>query len=132
MSKKILITGASAGFGKMTTETLLEKGHTVVASMRNADGRNKEIADQLRSAGASIVEIDVSDDSSVEQGVKAANEAVGGLDVVVNNAGVGVLGLQEAFTPEDWRRLFEINVFGVQRVGQFKICFGFVRGQQTF
>ena len=45
MSKKVLITGASAGFGKLTTATLLEKGHNVVASMRGADGKNKVLAD---------------------------------------------------------------------------------------
>ena len=46
----------------------------------------------------------------------AAVEQAGGLDVVINNAGVGVLGLQEAFTIDDWQKLFDINVFGVQRV----------------
>jgi NAD(P)-dependent dehydrogenase (short-subunit alcohol dehydrogenase family) len=118
MSQKVLITGASAGFGKLTTHTLLEKGHTVVASMRGADGRNKEAADELRSAGASVVEIDVTDDASVEQGVKAATDAAGGLDVVVNNAGVGVLGLQETFEIEDFKKLFDVNVFGVQRMNR--------------
>jgi NAD(P)-dependent dehydrogenase (short-subunit alcohol dehydrogenase family) len=118
MSKKVLITGASAGFGLLTTKTLLERGHTVVASMRSPAGKNGEIAGELRSAGASIVEIDVTDESSVETGVKAATEAAGGLDVVVNNAGVGVLGLQEAFVTEDWQKVFEVNVFGVQRLNR--------------
>ena len=118
MSQKILITGASSGFGKMTAQTLLAKDHTVVASMRDPGGRNKAIADELASAGAHIVEIDVTTDSSVDSGVKEAVKAGGGLDVLINNAGIGVLGLQESYTPDDWRRLFEINVFGVQRMNR--------------
>ena len=118
MSQKILITGASGGFGKLTAKTLLEQGHSVAASMRNAEGRNKEHADELSAAGATIVEIDVTDTNSVNEGVQKAIDALGGLDVVINNAGVGVLGLQEQFTPEDWQRLFDINVFGVQRINR--------------
>ena len=116
MSKKILVTGSSGGFGALTVKALLEQGHSVVASMRNTATKNKEIADELSAAGANIVEIDVTSDDSVNTGVSEAIEMMGGLDVVVNNAGVGVLGLQENFTIDDFKRLFEINVFGVQRV----------------
>ncbi len=116
MGKKILITGSSRGFGTLFVNTLIEKGHTVIASMRGMDGRNKEAAEQLRSAGAHVVEIDVTDDASVEQGVAQAVEAAGGIDVLINNAGFGVVGLQEAFPPSDWQRVFDVNVFGVQRV----------------
>ncbi len=118
MSKIILITGASGGFGKLTTLTLLKNGHTVVASMRGVKDKNKQITEELETAGARIVEIDVTNDTSVNQGVKTAIEMTGGMDVVVNNAGVGVVGLQETFTPEDWQKLFDINVFGVQRVNR--------------
>ena len=61
MSKKILITGASGGFGKLTVNTLLQGGHQVVASMRNPEGKNKAVAEELKNAGAHIVEIDVTD-----------------------------------------------------------------------
>jgi len=115
---KILITGASGGFGKLTVKTLLEKGHQVAASMRNPEGRNQAHAEELSAAGASIVEIDVTSTDSVNQGVQAAIDQLGGLDVVINNAGIGVIGLQEQFTPEDWQRLFDINVFGVQRMNR--------------
>ena len=53
MGKKILITGTNTGFGRMFADTLLKNGHTVVAAMRDVDGRNKEAADGLREAGAS-------------------------------------------------------------------------------
>ena len=118
MSKKVLITGASGGFGKLTVHTLLQQGHQVAATMRNPEGRNKAIADELRNAGAHIIELDVTDDASVNNGVKQVIDSLGGIDVVVNNAGVGVLGMQEHFTPEDWQKLFDINVFGVQRVNR--------------
>jgi NAD(P)-dependent dehydrogenase (short-subunit alcohol dehydrogenase family) len=121
MSQKILITGSSSGFGKLIAITLLKNGHTVVASMRSADTKNKAAADELKAAGAHIVEIDVTDDNSVSRGVEQAIKLAGGLDVVVNNAGVGVLGFQEMFTPDDWKKLFEINVFGVQRVNRAAI-----------
>ncbi|MBT8219469.1 MAG: SDR family oxidoreductase [Bacteroidia bacterium] len=118
MSKKILITGTSGGFGKLTAKTLLEQGHNVAASMRDSHGRNKEHADELKAAGALIVDIDVTNTVSVNDGIEQIMDAMGRLDVVVNNAGVGVLGLQEQFTPEDWQKLFDINVFGVQRVNR--------------
>jgi NAD(P)-dependent dehydrogenase (short-subunit alcohol dehydrogenase family) len=118
MSHKILITGASSGFGKLTTLTLLKQKHEVVASMRDVNGRNRSNADELAAAGAKIVEIDVTDDASVRHGVEAAIAAAGGLDVLINNAGIGVMGLQENFTAEDMQRLFDINVFGVQRMNR--------------
>lgn len=112
----VLVTGASGGFGKLTVMSLLKRGHTVVATMRDLRGKNGAQADEFLGAGARVVEMDVALDGSVSVGVSKALEAVGGLDVVVNNAGIGVLGVQEAFTPEDWQRLFNVNVFGVQRV----------------
>jgi len=118
MAKKILITGAGSGFGKLTTSALLACGHTVVASMRDIDGRNKPVAEELSASGAHVVEIDVTDDDSVITGVQQATDLAGGMDVLVNNAGIGVMGLQEAFTAADWQRLFDINVFGVQRMNR--------------
>lgn len=121
MSQKVLITGANGGFGKLTVHELVKQGHQVAASMRGIDGRNKEIADEFRAAGVKVVEIDVTDDGSVESGVAEAISQLGGLDVVVNNAGLGVIGFQEQFTPEDFRKVFDINVFGVQRVNRAAI-----------
>lgn len=121
MSQKILITGANGGFGKLTVHSLLEKGHTVTATMRYIEGRNREHADEFRNAGAHVVEMDVTIDENVEKGVALAVEYMNGLDVVINNAGTGVLGMQEQFTIEDWKNLFDINVFGVQRVNRAAI-----------
>lgn len=118
MKMKVLITGANGGFGKLTVLSLLKNGHHVAASMRGINGKNKESAEELTNAEATVVEIDVTNNESVLNGVADAIQQLGGLDVVINNAGVGVSGMQEHFTPEDFQKLFDINVFGVQRVNR--------------
>jgi NADP-dependent 3-hydroxy acid dehydrogenase YdfG len=118
MSKKILITGASGGFGKLITLTLLKNGYQVVASMRDTEGRNKDVADELHNAGAKIVSIDVTNEASVTTGLTQAIKELDGLDVLINNAGVGVIGLQECYTAQDFQKIFDINVFGVQRMNR--------------
>ncbi len=118
MPQSVFITGANGGFGRLTTLSLLDAGHRVVATMRNIDTRNLAAADELRTAGADVVELDVTDDTSVENAVANAVELLGGLDVIINNAGVGSIGLLETFTPADWQAVFDINVFGVQRVNR--------------
>ncbi len=115
---KVIVTGANGGFGALTVKTLLEQGHSVVATVRNPEGRNKAAAHELSAAGAIVVDMDVTSEESVNAGVAEAIDKMGGLDVVVNNAGIGVLGIQEQFTTDDFIRLFDVNVFGVQRVNR--------------
>ena len=116
MSRKILITGASGGIGKLTSIALAEKGNQVVGTMRSLKGKNAEATEQLKAAGVQLVEMDVTDIASVNQGVEAAIQLLGGLDVVINNAGIGSIGIQEFFTVEDMHKVFDVNVYGVQRV----------------
>src|SRR4029077_860866 len=112
MSKTILITGASSGFGRDTAETLRRAGHTVYASMRGAQGKNHEAADALRKLGIETVELDVSD-ASVEARVKNVLAKAGKIDVLVNNAGIGSAGVTEAFTAEQAKVIFDTNVIGL-------------------
>src|SRR5712675_2549024 len=116
MSKTILITGASSGFGRDTAETLFRAGHTVYASMRGAQGKNREAAEALRKLGIMTVELDVSDDASVEAGVKKVLVEAGKVDVLVNNAGIMSAGVTEAFTAEQAKVSFDTNVIGLLRV----------------
>jgi NAD(P)-dependent dehydrogenase (short-subunit alcohol dehydrogenase family) len=116
MKQKIILTGAAGGFGVLIAQSLLRNGHEVVAAMRDLKGRNRTQAAELQAGGAHVAEMDVTDDRSVDDCVQAAIRHLSAVDVVINNAGIGVLGLQEAFTTDDWKRLFEVNVFGVQRV----------------
>ncbi len=115
MSKTILITGTSSGFGRDTAETLAHAGHRVFAAMRGVADRNRLHAEALRAKGIDVVEIDVTDDASVEHGVASVLAQAGRLDVLVNNAGIGSAGISEAFTADQLRALFDVNVFGIQR-----------------
>jgi NADP-dependent 3-hydroxy acid dehydrogenase YdfG len=116
MSKRILITGASSGFGRDTAETLHRAGHTVYASMRGTQGKNRAAAEGLRELGIKTVELDVRDDASVEAGVKNVLAEAGEIDVLVNNAGIASAGVTEAFTAEQAKAIFDTNVIGLLRV----------------
>lgn len=113
---KILITGAAGGFGLLTTKQLIQDGHTVVGTARDISGRNKTKASELEKLGATVVEMDITNDTSVNRGVETAAQKMNGIDVLINNAGVGVLGLTETFTTDDFKKVFEVNVFGTHRV----------------
>jgi NADP-dependent 3-hydroxy acid dehydrogenase YdfG len=116
LSKRILITGASSGFGRDTAETLHRAGHTVYASLRDAQGKNRAAAEALRELGIKTVELDVRDDASVEAGVKNVLAEAGEIDVLVNNAGIASAGVTEAFTAEQAKAIFDTNVIGLLRV----------------
>jgi NAD(P)-dependent dehydrogenase (short-subunit alcohol dehydrogenase family) len=123
-SRTVLITGSNSGFGRLTAETLAAKGHTVFASMREVSGKN---AEQARALGAwaeaknvrlHVIELDVTDDASVTRAVQQAIAIAGRIDAVVNNAAAGAFGLVESYAPAQMRDLFEVNVFGAQRVNR--------------
>ncbi|MBL4732590.1 MAG: SDR family oxidoreductase [Rhizobiaceae bacterium] len=116
MAQKILITGTNGAFGALVVNKLLDAGHAVAASMRDVSGRNATSAEALRTAGAHVVEIDITDNASVEAGTNSAIAALGGIDVLVNNAGTGAHGILEAFTPEQLLQLYDINVVGTHRM----------------
>jgi NAD(P)-dependent dehydrogenase (short-subunit alcohol dehydrogenase family) len=117
MSQTVLITGTSNGFGNDIAKTLAAVGHRVFASMRDMNGRHREAAQELRSKGIETLELDVTNDASVNAAIKALFEKTGGeLDVLVNNAGIAAGGVSESFTPEQVREMFDVNVFGVQRL----------------
>ncbi|MFC5184228.1 SDR family NAD(P)-dependent oxidoreductase [Actinomadura harenae] len=112
-----LITGANKGLGRETARRLIEAGHTVYIGARDPE-RGRRAAEEL---GARFVLLDVTDDASVEAAAKAI-EADGGLDVLVNNAGVewrnpdGSVPGAEDLTADALREVFETNVYGVVRV----------------
>ena len=120
----ILITGSSTGFGRLFAETLSRRGHTVFASMRDPGGRNAQHASDLRSLAEReslhlhVLELDVTDDASVERAVLSVVDHSGGIDVAINNAGYGLFGLTEAVTTEQARQLMDTNFFGPVRVNR--------------
>lgn len=112
----ILVTGASSGFGELIVADLVSAGHRVAGTVRDPEGRNAGAATRLRAKGIEVIDLDVTDDQSVEKGVANARGALGEIDVLVNNAGVGVVGLQENFSADDLQKVFDVNVFGVHRM----------------
>lgn len=116
MNKNILITGATGAMGFLMCKTLVKNQYNVVGTTRSVTGKREAIAKELRSSGVHVVEMDVTDDTSVNQGVEAAIQHLDGIDVVINNAGIGAIGIQEFFAVEDMHKVFDVNVYGVQRV----------------
>ena len=124
MSAVVLITGASTGFGRNAAERLARRGHRVFATMRDIKGRNAEHRDALErlavreSLPLHVLELDVTDDQSVQKAVQGALQEAGRLDVVINNAGVAGIGVTEAFTLEQVQQIFDVNFFSVVRVNR--------------
>lgn len=124
MKQVIVITGASSGFGALTARALAHAGHTVYASMRETTGRNApQVAEVDRYAteqGVDLraVELDVADEASIEAGIQKILADNGQLDVVIHNAGHMSFGPAEAFTPEQFAQLYDINVLSTQRVNR--------------
>jgi NAD(P)-dependent dehydrogenase (short-subunit alcohol dehydrogenase family) len=105
---RALVTGAASGIGLATTRRLAAGGADVVVL---------DLAPPPADAGSlTYVQGDVSDDASVRRAVAEALERLGGLDVLVNNAGIGSIGTVEDNPDEEWRRLYEVNVLGIVRV----------------
>lgn len=124
MGKVIVVTGTSSGFGALAVRRLALAGHTVYAGMRETTGRNAAAVAELRAFGASnnadvrAVELDVRSQESADAAIGAIIGEQGHLDVVVHNAGHMVTGPAEAFTPEQYAALYDVNVLGTQRVNR--------------
>jgi NAD(P)-dependent dehydrogenase (short-subunit alcohol dehydrogenase family) len=118
----ILVTGSSSGFGLLLTQRLLHQGYTVFATMRHLEEGNAESAAQLRHFAQTqpgvlrLLELDVTDETSVTAAVAEVSRQAERLDVVKNNAGIGGAGYTEAFSVAQFQQTFEVNVFGIQRV----------------
>lgn len=119
-----LVTGSSSGFGRLTALALARAGHRVFASMRDPGARNAAVAAELRAIGVAEglalepIELDVTDEASIAAAVQDIEARAGGIDVVVNNAGLAAAGLLETFTADDAHRLFDVNVMGPLRVNR--------------
>jgi NAD(P)-dependent dehydrogenase (short-subunit alcohol dehydrogenase family) len=124
MKQIIVITGASSGFGALTSRALALAGHTVYASMRETKGRNALQGKEAEQYAAEhkvdlrTVELDVASQESCDAAIKEIVAKAGRLDVIIHNAGHMVFGPAEAFTPEQYAELFDVNVLSTQRVNR--------------
>lgn len=105
---KAIVTGGASGIGAATAKMLQERGADVAVLDLNPD----------QAAGVKAFHCDVSSDASVRQAVEEAAGQLGGIDVVVNNAGVGAQGTIEANDDDEWHRVFDVNVLGMVRVSR--------------
>ena len=115
----VLITGGTDGLGKAMALLLAERDYRVFAAGRSPEKRTEldRLAAQ-KSLPLETLELDVCDDNSVQRAVRTVLEKSGGIDVLINNAGVGYMAVVEELRLEDLRRQFETNLFGVLRVTQ--------------
>lgn len=124
MKQIVLITGASSGFGALAARALARAGHAVYASMRDTQGRNapqaEAVNDYAKAHGVDLraIELDVQSQASADAAIAGIVTTHGRLDVVVHNAGHMVFGPAEAFTPEQFAQLYDVNVLGTQRVNR--------------
>jgi NAD(P)-dependent dehydrogenase (short-subunit alcohol dehydrogenase family) len=124
MSKIILVTGASSGFGRLTSEALAKAGHTVYASMRDTTGRNARQVEDIakfskeNSVDLRTIELDVQSQESADAAIAKIIADNGRIDVVMHNAGHMAFGPAEAFTPEQFAHLYDVNVLSAQRVNR--------------
>lgn len=112
-SKVILLTGASSGIGYDTAVALAQQGHKIYAAARRVDRM-----EPLREYGIVPLKMDVTDETSMQKGVKALLDAEGRIDVLINNAGYGYFGAVENVPMDDARNQLEVNVFGLARLCQ--------------
>ncbi|OAM88773.1 SDR family oxidoreductase [Termitidicoccus mucosus] len=107
----VLLTGCSSGFGKAGTAHFLARGWNVIATMRSPKPGLLEDSDRLL-----VASLDVTDSGSISDAISKGMERFGKIDVVVNNAGIGMFGAHEVVADDVIRQVFETNTFGVMAV----------------
>jgi NADP-dependent 3-hydroxy acid dehydrogenase YdfG len=112
--RRIAVTGGSSGIGAATAEVLAGEGAAVVVGARRED-RLAELVSKIESAGgtAHALAVDVGEEESARSFVEGAAETMGGLDGLVNNAGVMLLGPIDGADTDEWRRMVEVNLLGL-------------------
>ncbi len=103
-----LVTGASSGIGRATAKALKDAGYSVFGTSRKAVAESSD--------GIKMLICDVTDDASVQKMVAEVLKLAGRIDLLVNNAGIGLLGGAEESSSAQARALFDVNVFGITRV----------------
>lgn len=129
-SNRVLITGASSGIGLAAARLLAESGYRVAGTARDPEGLRKRVEAETGHALTFVpVRMELTDAASVDRGFAEAEAALGGIDILINNAGEGELGSVEDTDLDSSRRLFEINYFSVVRLVKLALPAMRARGQ---
>jgi 3-oxoacyl-[acyl-carrier protein] reductase len=112
--RRAIVTGASRGIGRAIAETLATRGATVVVNYRAGEAAAREVCDAIAAAGgtAHAIGFDVADAAAVEAGMKAAIDALGGLEILVNNAGISIDALIMRAAAADFDATMATNLRG--------------------
>jgi NADP-dependent 3-hydroxy acid dehydrogenase YdfG len=112
--RRVLITGASSGIGEATAKAVVAEGAAVALGARRKD-RLDELAAEINDGGGTAVaiEADIADEEQAKNLVETAHSELGGLDTLVNNAGVMLLGPLQGADPSEWRTMIEVNCLGL-------------------
>ena len=118
MSKKVVvITGTNSGFGWLTAHSVAASGHQVYATMRDTIGKNADKAKALSQVeNVTVLDVSLTDDTSVKNAVDTILAKEGKIDVLVNNAGIGMTGVAESYTITDVEEMFDVNVIAPWRL----------------
>lgn len=124
MSRVIVVTGCSTGFGRQVSERLARQGDRVYATMRGVSGKNAAVAGELRDLAARegldlrVLDLDVTSTESVDAAAAVVLAESGAPDALVNNAGQMYVGITEAFTPDELAAQLDVNVVGIHRMNR--------------
>lgn len=121
-AKVVIVTGVSSGIGRVTAEKFARQGCQVFGTVRN-------ISKAAPLPGVQFVEMDVQDDASVQRGIQLVMDRAQRIDVLVNNAGVAMLGAAEETSIDEAKWMFETNVFGILRTS--KAVLPYMRAQRS-
>jgi NAD(P)-dependent dehydrogenase (short-subunit alcohol dehydrogenase family) len=118
-SATVLVTGATDGLGRGTAIYLAKRGYRVFAAGRNAQKRaSLETEAKKENLALETLEMDVTDDASVDQAVAEIEKRAGPVEILVNNAGIAIVAAMEEISQSDLHKQFETNFFGLVRVTQ--------------
>ncbi|MBW4563467.1 MAG: SDR family NAD(P)-dependent oxidoreductase [Mojavia pulchra JT2-VF2] len=114
VGKVAIITGASSGIGEATAIALAAEGAQVAIAARRSDRLNA-VAERIQASGGKALPIvaDITDETQAKNLVEKANAQLGRVDIVVNNAGIALMGTIDGGDTSDWRRSFDLNVLGL-------------------
>lgn len=110
-NKVVLITGASAGMGKDAALRLIKDGYIVYGAARRLSHM-----DELIEKGGYAIQMDILDESAIDNAVQRIMDEQGRLDILINNAGYAVWGAVETVSMQDARRQFDVNIFGLANI----------------